>query len=173
MRIGLETLSCDSRTGIGRIVRALAVAFAARGHEVHVLAHDPCHIEESINMHRMTGLSRSKGMSKLLFRLGEERLLHRLNCDVTYSFGVGRGADVVAAQSCHRAGMEILKPHSLAKWERLNLGLYDTVSLRDEKALVTSPKTKRIIACSNLVKKQIVHYYGVNPARIEVIPNGI
>jgi UDP-glucose:(heptosyl)LPS alpha-1,3-glucosyltransferase len=69
--------------------------------------------------------------------------------------------------------MQILKPYSLDGWERLNLGLYDMVSLSDEKALLTSPKTKRIIACSNLVKKQIVQYYGVNPAHIEVIPNGI
>ena len=173
MRIGLETLSCDSRTGIGRIVRALAGAFTARGHEVHVLAHDAGLHDDCIHVHRVTGFPRSKALSKILYRVGEQRRLRRIRCNVTLSFGVGRGADVVAAQSCHRAGMEILQAHSLGDWEQPNLGLYDTVSLADERALLTSRKTRRIIACSKLVKNQIVQHYGVEPDRIAVIPNGI
>ncbi|RPH34797.1 glycosyltransferase family 1 protein, partial [bacterium] len=39
--------------------------------------------------------------------------------------------------------------------------------------LLTSGETKRIIACSNLVKNQIVQHYGVEPGRIAVIPNGV
>ncbi len=173
MRIGLETLSCDNKTGIGRIVRALAAAFTVRGHEVHIFTHDAGQVDGFVHVHRVMGFPRSKAVSKLLFRVGEKLRLQRLQCDVIYSFGVGRAADVVAAQSCHRAGMEILQSHSLAAWERPNLGLYDLVSLNDEKTLLTSARTKRIIACSNLVKGQIVQHYGVDPTRIEVIPNGI
>jgi UDP-glucose:(heptosyl)LPS alpha-1,3-glucosyltransferase len=173
MRIGLETLSCDSTTGIGRIVRALAVAFIERGHEVHILTHDPGVLDEQIRVHKVTGFSRSKGLSKILFRVFEEQRLRKLNCDVVYSFGVGRCADVVAAQSCHRAGMEVLDAYSLSSWEERNLGLYDMISLGDEKALVDPSKKRRIIACSNLVKSQLVGNYSVDPDRIVVIPNGI
>ncbi len=173
MRIGLETLSCDPRTGIGRIARALANAFSQRGHEVHIIAHDPGPPDVRTHAHRVMGFPRSKALSKILFRIDEQRCLRTLSCDITYSFGIGRRADVVAAQSCHRAGMEILKSHSLAPWERPNWGLYDMVSLNDEKALLTSKRTKRIIACSNLVKNQIIQYYGVEPGRIVVIPNGV
>ncbi len=173
MRICLETLSCDQRTGIGRIVRALAHEFVARGHDVHIVAHDPGVLDEPIHAHKVIGFPRSKALSKILFRYGERRQLRPLNVDVTYSFGVGRRADVVAAQSCHRAGMEILRSHSLAGWEQSNWGLYDRISLSDEKALLTKETTARIIACSHLVKNQIVQYYGVDPDRIVVIPNGI
>ena len=173
MRICLETLSCDQRTGIGRIVRALAHEFVARGNDVHIVTHDPGVLDAAIHTHNVMGFPRSKALSKILFRYGERRHLRSLNADVAYSFGVGRWADVVAAQSCHRAGMEILGTHSLALWEQRAWGLYDMISLSDEKALLTSKQERRIIACSNLVKDQLVHYYGVGPERIVVIPNGI
>jgi UDP-glucose:(heptosyl)LPS alpha-1,3-glucosyltransferase len=173
MRVGLETLSCDGRTGIGRIVRALSSAFAFRGHEVHVFAHEPGLPDEGIHVHRVPGFPGSKALSKVLFRVGQRQRVLRANCDVTYSFGVGRQADVVAAQSCHKAGIEILQSHPVARSERRNLGLYDAVSLRDEQALLTSGSTKRIVACSNLVRNQIIQFYDVDPERIVVIPNGV
>jgi UDP-glucose:(heptosyl)LPS alpha-1,3-glucosyltransferase len=173
MRIGLETLSCNRSTGIGRIVRALASAFVQRDHEVHILTQDPESLDERIHVHRVQGVPHSKALSKIMFRAGEERRLRVLRCDVIYSFGVGRSADVVAAQSCHRAGMNILEPYALDAWENRNLGLYDMVSLSDEKALMDPLKMRRIIACSNLVKYQMVATYGVDPERIVVIPNGV
>jgi UDP-glucose:(heptosyl)LPS alpha-1,3-glucosyltransferase len=173
MRIGLETLSCDASTGIGRIVGALAREFSVQGHEIHVVTSEPCRMDDRIHVHRTVGFPRSKALSKVLFRAQEERHLRSLHCDVTYSFGVGRGADVVAAQSCHLAGKEILKSHSKKSGEGRNWGVYDFVSLGDERALLTGENTKLIIACSHLVKDEIVQYYGVHPDRIVVIPNGV
>jgi len=173
MRIGLETLSCDDSTGIGRIVRSLAREFSAQGHEVHIVSTEPGRFDECTPVHRTIGFPGSKALSKILFRVDEKRHLRSMNCDITYSFGVGRKADVVAAQSCHLAGKEILKSHALASWEGRNWGLYDAVSLGDEKALLTGETARRVIACSNLVKNQIVKYYGKDPSLIEVVPNGV
>jgi UDP-glucose:(heptosyl)LPS alpha-1,3-glucosyltransferase len=173
MRIGLETLSCDDSTGIGRIVRSLVREFSAQGHEVHVLTAETGQFDECTRVHRTFGFPGSKALSKILFRVDEVRHLRSMNCDVTYSFGVGRKADVVAAQSCHLAGKDILRSHALSSWEGRNWGLYDAVSLDDERALLTGETARRVIACSNLVKNQIVKYYGTDPSLIEVVPNGV
>lgn len=173
MRIALETLNCDRRAGIGRIVRALAREFLRADHEVHIVTQDPDCEVEGVAVHSLASVPGSKGLSKALFRFQEGQTLSRLRCDVCYSFGVGREANVVAAQSCHRAGMQAMKDLGLKSWERRSLGLYDKVSLADERALMTPGKGQKIIACSGLVKKQLLQYYQIEPDHVTVIPNGV
>jgi UDP-glucose:(heptosyl)LPS alpha-1,3-glucosyltransferase len=93
--------------------------------------------------------------------------------DVINTFGVGRGADVVTAQSCHRGGMDVLRSRANQFLERPSIGFYDRVSLNDERILLTSPVTQRVIAVSELVKSQIEELYNVNPEDIAVVPNGV
>jgi UDP-glucose:(heptosyl)LPS alpha-1,3-glucosyltransferase len=173
MRIALETLSCDSQTGIGRIVRALAGVFVARGHAVDIVTTDPGDLAGQKHVHRAARVPGSRALSKVVFSFEERRIVKRLDHDIILSFGVGRMADVVAAQSCHKGGKKVLHRYALDGGDGRNWGLYDRVSLRDEKVLLTSEKTKRIIACSDRVKHEIIQEYKVSPGRITVIPNGV
>ncbi|HCV42347.1 MAG TPA: hypothetical protein DGH68_02600 [Bacteroidetes bacterium] len=172
MKIGLVCESCDNRTGIGRIVNYLAGEFLELENEVRCAAQSFEGTHAKLIRRSVPRFSSSKGLNKILFGLNGPPFTGS-EVDVMHSFGVGRGAQVVSAQSCHRAGMELLDPFRNEFLERRGFGLYDRVSLYDEKALLTSRSTKRIIAVSKLVKTQVENFYGVNPARVAVVPNGV
>ncbi|MBM2841786.1 MAG: hypothetical protein HW412_2314 [Bacteroidetes bacterium] len=172
MRIGLLCQSCDNRTGIGRIVNSLASEFSSLGHQVSCAAQFFDGTDERITRVQVPHLSSSKGLNKLLFRFNGMPF-DRSKVDIVHTFGVGRGAHVVSAQSCHRAGMKLLSPLRSQLLERGNVGLYDRISLADERSLLTSPRTRRIIAVSRLVKSQVEEEYHVDPQLISVVPNGV
>ena len=170
MRIGLASQSFDHRTGIGRIATSLAAELIALGHDVIGAAQEFEEVDPRITKLRVPRLSSSKGINKLLFRLNGFPF-ERSKIDIAHTFGVGRGVEIVSAQSCHRAGMELLrgKGHMGGR----NLGFYDYISLVDERALLTSQSTRRIIAVSHLVRTQIQEYYPVDPLLISIVPNGV
>jgi len=172
MRIGLVCQSCDSRTGIGRIVNSLATEYLSSGREVICAAQHFEGANERIIRRHVPSLSLSKGLSKLIFRLSGPPF-DDSEVDIVHAFGAGRGAHIVSAQSCHRAGMELLRTKRRQFVERRGLGFYDRVSLADELALFTSPSTRRIIAVSRLVQSQIEEQYQVDPKKISIVPNGV
>ncbi len=173
MRIALVAQSCDNITGVGRIVSSLGEEFAAGVHEVHIVAQRISAVPQGAEPHKVFGFSSMNGVNKALFRYITPGVIRSLNCDVVNAFGVGRTATVVTAQSCHRAGMELLKKFTRERIWESNFGLFDRISLDDEQALFTSPKTKQIIAVSQFVKEQIAALYRVDRDRITVIPNGV
>jgi UDP-glucose:(heptosyl)LPS alpha-1,3-glucosyltransferase len=172
MKIALVSQSCDNRTGIGRIVNALALEFVGLGHDVSIAAQTLEGIDGRVIKRHVLSLTSSKGLNKILFRFFGPRFSRR-EADVMHTFGVGRRADVVSAQSCHRAGLELVGTKQSRVVERRSLGVYDRVSLADEQVLLTSQSTRRIVAVSQLVKSQIEQYYGVDGRNISVIPNGV
>jgi UDP-glucose:(heptosyl)LPS alpha-1,3-glucosyltransferase len=143
------------------------------GHDVHIVAQRILQQDQAGTGHTILSSHISNGLDKLLFRFHADMVIATLSADVINSFGVGRTASVVTAQSCHRAGVEIMRNLRHHRFTRRNFGFYDSVSLRDERALLTSPHTRRIIAVSELVKQQIVMFYNVDPDLIAVVPNGI
>jgi UDP-glucose:(heptosyl)LPS alpha-1,3-glucosyltransferase len=170
MRIGLVSQSFNNRTGIGRIVNALASEFIRLGHEVIGAAQEFEGTDGRMTRRRVMSFTSSKGLNKVLFRLngppfGESEI------DIAHTFGVGRTAHIVSAQSCHRAGIELL--HGKPYLGKSNFGFYDYVSLADEKALFTSISTRRIIAASRLVSSQIEEHYRVDSNMISIVPNGV
>ena len=173
MRIALLSQSVDNESGIGRIVLSLARQFQGAGHEVHGLVQRVGVAERPFVVQKVFSVPFSKGLNKLVYRFGAERALRGSDYDIIHAFGVGRFADVVSAQSCHRAGIAIMKEHRGSLVSKANWGVYDRVSLADERRLLTSPRTKKIIAVSSLVKNQILEYYRVDSERIEVVPNGV
>jgi UDP-glucose:(heptosyl)LPS alpha-1,3-glucosyltransferase len=173
MRIAIISQSCDNETGIGRIVLSLGNQFDKLGNEVHVAAQRIEGIHPSVHKHPLPRFTNSNGFNKLLLRVAANDILRNGGFDVVHSFGVGRGATIVSAQSCHRAGMTLLQqPRRQRIWRR-NLGGYDRISLSDERTLFCSPTTRKIIAVSQLVKEQIVSHYGVARDRIVTVPNGV
>lgn len=173
LHIALVTHSCDNGTGIGRIVLSLADEFENQGQTVSVVAQ---HFDKENYRFRCRQIplrTSFNSLDRLALRYFAKPALRHLNCDVVNSYMIGRGASVVTAQSCHIAGMEIRKQHQTRLPWRRNLGIFDRMTLQDERFLVRSHHTKRIIAVSQLVKEQFIQFYNINPERIVVIPNGV
>ena len=94
--------------------------------------------------------------------------------DVTHSYGNVVGCDVITAQSCHRAGMDVIKslPKKSIK-SYLNYGIADRVRLSIEHRNYTERRYRKVIAVSGGVRREIMQYYNVPGKDIEVIPNGV
>jgi glycosyltransferase involved in cell wall biosynthesis len=166
-------MSCDDATGIGRIVNALARKFSERGHEVTVVAQHIEHLPEGIRGIRFIPVPLSGGLSRVLFNFQTRRQFRSHAFDIVNAFGVGRGASVVTAQSCHAAGVDLQNAARRHRLVRRGVGLFDAAALNDERRLMTSPETKLVIGVSNLVKDQLLRYYPLPSEKIRVIPNGI
>ena len=173
MRIALAAMSCDDTTGIGRIVRSLAREFDASGHDVTVIAQRIEHLAGSISTVNFSSVTGSKGLSRITFSVQTRRLFRRNRFDVSNAFCVGRGADVITAQSCHASAVEIQTAARRGRLSRRGIGLFDAVALRDERVLMTAGSTRHVIAVSQLVRDQLIRHYAVPESKITVIPNGV
>jgi glycosyltransferase involved in cell wall biosynthesis len=169
----LVAQSIDDYTGIGRVVLNLAREFAEAGHAVSAVAQNAKGLPSGIRLARVASFPVSNALRKLCFRLDAPSKIVSLHADVVIAFGVGSEADIVVAGSCHRAGMEIREARRESLHWKRNFGLYDAISLRDERGLFTSARTRRIVAVSALVKDQIERHYQVSYEKTIVIPNGI
>ncbi len=173
MKIALATISCDNVTGIGRLVFSLASEYVRAGHETTVVAQDFGAIPVGARQIRIWKPILSRAAQKIVYSLRTGALFAHSNFDVINSFGVGRGAHVVSAQSCHRAGMEARSRFARGRISAGGLGLFDSVSLRDERILMTATSTLRVITVSQRVADDLNRFYGVPSSIIRVIPPGI
>lgn len=96
-------------------------------------------------------------------------------CGVRVAVGACAGpADVVVAQFCHAAfarNAEHLRGKgALGRlWQRINR----CDAIRHERIVYGSPQLRRVIAVSRGVGREICENYGVDPARVVVVPNGV
>ena len=173
MNIALTALSCDNLTGIGRIVRSLASEFARAGHQTSVIAQHIDSLPPGVQSHAAWKPPLSPALARLIFARQSRAVGIGARFDLIHTFGVGRGAQVVSAQSCHLAGMRARQRFSTGRVKRRGFGLFDRVALRDERALFEGPETRLIIAVSRLVKAEITSFYQVPESKIRVVPNGV
>lgn len=173
MNLALAAMSCDNATGIGRIVRSLAAEFGRGGHHVTVAAQTIDALPPGVRAARFPAVPFSPAMSRIAFALQSSKYFGRQRFDVVNAFGVGRGASVITAQSCHQAAVELQSRSRHHRIGKKGLGIFDRVALHDERLLMTATTTKLIIAVSRLVKEQIQNSYGVPENKIRVIPNGV
>lgn len=173
MNIALAALSCNNVTGIGRIVRSLAIEYVKSGHTATVITQAFDSVPAGIRPLRMWKPPISGAARKLLFSLQTRSIFSRARFDITNSFGVGRGAQIVSAQSCHRAGMEAKANFGRGRLGRRGLGVFDAVSLHDERVLMSEPSPPCVIAVSRLVRDELIRCYGISKSIIKVIPDGI
>ncbi|MBI5471366.1 MAG: glycosyltransferase family 4 protein [Ignavibacteriae bacterium] len=173
MKLAFVTDSFNNETGIGRVICALAGRFAARGHDVHVFANSVAILDRAWTSHTISPRMPLNSLSRWWARYAVPRMIDQMDFDVVNAFTIGRGANVVSAQSCHAAGLALSESYEKQVKPRKNFGIVDRLTVEDERALFTSPRTKKIIAVSHLVKNQITKFYVVDPSRICVIPNGV
>jgi glycosyltransferase involved in cell wall biosynthesis len=171
LNIALLTQSADDATGLGRIVSALAEEYVHSGHSVHIVS-QRCTATAG-EWHRVPDISAIPALAKLGFRIFEGAITAKLHAPIIHAFGVGSVADIVAAQSCHRAAVKLQQDRGGKRIRRRNFGIYDRLSLADERRLFTGRRRKLIVAVSQLVRKQILEEYEIPETSICTVPNGV
>ncbi len=173
MKIALTAYSCDNQTGIGKVVKNLGEHLAAAGHSVHVIASQFDGVGKGVVCRRLSTPLWPHSLAHILCSKQAGAYLRRGRYDISNSFGVGRGATIVTAQSCHRSGVDVEREFRKSRIGRRGWGIFDAAALAEEKSQVTAATTRLIIAVSELVKNQLQESYEIGPDRIKVIPNGV
>jgi UDP-glucose:(heptosyl)LPS alpha-1,3-glucosyltransferase len=175
MKIGIAYLEYSRRKGIERISAELADRVAERGHEVHF----HCRMWQDtrgsrVQFHRVHTFDLVNSSKLFSFAVLGKSGLSRGNYTVTHSYGGVIGCDVITAQSCHRAGLKIaeaLKGKTIST--NVNYGIADRIRLYLEHQNFAKRKYRKVIACSTLVKRELMENYKVPDSDIAVVPNGV
>ncbi|MFA5111213.1 MAG: glycosyltransferase family 4 protein [Desulfobaccales bacterium] len=117
----------------------------------------------------------SKTLKLLTFALNSRRLLNRAGGQVAFSLERVPGCQVYrAGDGCHREWLARRAPYlSPAARAAQRLSPFHRVMLLLERRLFTSPELRRVIANSRQVADEVIRHYGVDPARVRVIYNGL
>ena len=116
-----------------------------------------------------------KTLRLLTFALNSHRLLKDAGPQVVFSLARVLSPQVYrAGDGCHREFLSRRAPYlpplaRAAQW----LTPFHRVMLGVERRLFTSPGLSRVIANSRQVRDEIIRLYGVDPARLRVIYNGL
>jgi UDP-glucose:(heptosyl)LPS alpha-1,3-glucosyltransferase len=116
-----------------------------------------------------------KTLRLLSFALNARRLLKKAGPQVEFSLERTPGIQVYrAGDGCHREFLSRRAPYlSSPARAAQNFSLFHQVMLRLERRLFTDPGLRRVIANSLQVQEDILRLYGVEPARLRVIYNGL
>jgi UDP-glucose:(heptosyl)LPS alpha-1,3-glucosyltransferase len=176
MKIALIRQKYTPFGGAERYMARLVEGLAAAGHEVHILAAQwEAGGEASVTLHRVPILRHPGWLKSLTFSLGCKRIIASQRFDVVFSLERTLRQDVYrAGDGCHR---QWLRQKLLGKGLLSRLATYlspvQLTYLALEKRLFRDPRLRAIIANSRAGKAEIVALYGVDPAKIHVVYNGI
>ncbi|MEW6416970.1 MAG: glycosyltransferase family 4 protein [Nitrospirota bacterium] len=155
------------------IIRQLADA----GHEVHIYAMkwDSNPTAKNIYFHKVPAITFNSTLRDLSFALSACRLLKREPFDIIQSHDKTLYQDIYrAGDGCH---IEWLRQRwiRVGLWGKLSIifNPYHWLILNLERLIFNAHRFKKIIAISELVKKNIIEHYNVNEEDIEVIYNGV
>ena len=161
--------------GIERKSAELAERFARNGHAVEYL----CATAEprSGSAVRIARVPIRGGPTSLMlgtFDYFARRALRRRPHDLSLSFGSVVGCDILTAESCHRAGLEVIsRMREHTGGEARNLGLADAIRLRIERRNYADRRYLCVVACSRRVQRELGGHYDVPASDVTVIPSGV
>ena len=164
-----------AETTLSYLVRGLAAA----GHEVAVYGAEPAAAAQAALgpgvAYVRVPVWGGKTLRLLTFALNSRRLLKDAGPQVVFSLERVLSPQVYrAGDGCHREFLSRRAPYlsPLARAAQ-ELTPFHRVMLGVERRLFTSPELRRVIANSRQVRDEIIRLYGVNPARLRVIYNGL
>jgi UDP-glucose:(heptosyl)LPS alpha-1,3-glucosyltransferase len=166
--------------GAERYLVDLCHRMAEEGHEVHVYAENWDRESSRLYCHRVKTIPFPKSLRLLSFAIKASKAMERGGYDVTLGVGTTLKAGVI-------------QPHGGVHWAWFwrSLKAYDNPVLRMIKLLgrVLSPKQwaagwiesrpykrgnySRIVAISDMVKKDMIRWYGITEDKITVVYNGV
>jgi len=164
-----------AETTLGYLVRGLAAA----GHAVTVYGTDreseaKAALGPQAEYVRVP-VAGGKTSRLLTFALNSRRLLESSGPQLVFSLERILNPQVYrAGDGCHREWLARRAPYRPV-WDRAaqHLSLFHQTMLQMERRLFAFPGLKRVIANSRQVRDEIIRHYGVDPARIRVIYNGL
>jgi len=164
-----------AETTLGFLVRGLAAA----GHQVTVYGTESAATAQAALgpgvSYVQVPVWGDKTLRLLTFALNCRRLLETSGPDVVFSLERVLNPQVYrAGDGCHREWLARRAPYlpPLARMAQ-RLSPFHQTMLRLERRLFTFPGLKRVIANSQQVRDEVIRHYGVDPARIRVIYNGL
>jgi UDP-glucose:(heptosyl)LPS alpha-1,3-glucosyltransferase len=179
MRIAVIRQRVTALGGAETTLGYLARGLAAAGHQVTVYGADR-QAEAQAALGPQVGYVRvpvwgGKTLRLLSFALNSRRLVKRARRQVGFSLERVPGLPVYrAGDGCHREWLARRSPHlSSPARAAQNLSFFHCMMLWLEERLFTDPGLSRVIANSRQVQGEIIRHYGVDPAKIRVIVNGL
>ncbi len=176
MKIGLAHKRLDLQGGTERDLYRTAEGLRDLGHEVHLFCQeygiDP---PQRTYAHRVRGLPLGRTIRLWSYALRAPALMNRVGCDITISFGRLLKQDVLrSGGGPHKIFLQKLgyEGGTLRRlWQKLSL--YHRSLLILEKKQFAAAGSKKIIAVSQSVKREIMAAYGVPDEKILVLYNGV
>jgi UDP-glucose:(heptosyl)LPS alpha-1,3-glucosyltransferase len=175
-RLALAYTAAHRRGGVERVVHDLLSAADIAKNDVHFVGSE---FEPALDGITHTRVELDAGRRQSL-RSTQSRIaaqLVKLAPDVAITAGADCPAgDVLLVGSVHRAWVaerESVTVHGVAVpgWLRAAHPWHRRM-LRLERDYFSDARPAHVLACSTQVQQDITHWYGVDPARITVIPNG-
>ena len=179
MKIALLRQRVTVLGGAETTLSYLVRGFAAAGHDVAVYGAEPAAAAQAAlgpgAAYVKVPVWGGKTLRLLTFALSSRRLLKNAGPQVVFSLERVLSPQVYrAGDGCHREFLSRRAPYlsplaRAAQW----LTPFHRMMLGIERRLFTSPGLFRVIANSRQVRDEIIRLYGVDPARLRVIVNGL
>ncbi|MBM3264248.1 MAG: glycosyltransferase family 4 protein [candidate division Zixibacteria bacterium] len=177
MKIALVVHDVGRLRGHDRYALELALSLADR-HEIHIFARTCSEIESArIVFHRVPAPDWPDAAKMIVFLISATWMLARHRFDLVHVQGASSlTGDIFTAHICQARWQEVyrtLDHTGLSFVRRWYQRLTATVMGKIERYVYRSKKTRRIIALSEQVKKDLIRYYGCPAEQIDVVHNGI
>lgn len=177
MKIALIRKRYTFHGGAEGFSQTLIKKLAQEGHEIHIfsITWDVTMPIQNIYFHKVPAITFNSFFRDLTFALSSYRILKSLNFDIIQSHDKTLLQDIYrAGDGCH---IEWLKQ----RWKRISffgklsiiLNLHHWLILTLERLIFKNHIFKKVIAISELVKKDIIDHYHLDENDIEVIYNGV
>jgi UDP-glucose:(heptosyl)LPS alpha-1,3-glucosyltransferase len=162
--------------GAESFVANYAEAMAEEGHEIHIFANKWTASKHSnIHIHPVPAIKINSFIRSLSFAWFAGRAVRRGSFDIVQSHERIFSQDVFrAGDGCHKQWLE-LRNKNLSPLKQLTLALspFHWLILRLEKSIFETSACKKVIAISEMVKKDIQRHYRIPDKKIVVIYNGV
>jgi UDP-glucose:(heptosyl)LPS alpha-1,3-glucosyltransferase len=179
MKIALLRQRVTALGGAETTLNYLVRGLAAAGHEVSVYGTERAAAAQAALgpgvAYVRVPVWGGKTLRLLTYALNSRRLIQKGGPQVGFSLERVPGLAVYrAGDGCHREWLARRAPYlSSPARTAQNFSLFHRVMLSLERRLFTSPGLSRVIANSRQVRDEIIRLYGVDPARVRVIYNGL
>jgi len=162
--------------GAESFVANYAETMAEEGHEIHIFANKwTASKHPNIHIHSVPAIKINSFIRSLSFAWFAGRAVRRDSFDIVQSHERIFKQDVFrAGDGCHRQWLELRKK-KLSSFKKMSLALnpFHMLILKLEKSIFETSACKKIIAISEMVKKDIQEHYQTPEGKIAVIYNGV
>ena len=152
-------------------LRRMASGLAARGHDVHVFCSRADTYVPGVTVRKVPTLGAGRVARLLTFAVVAPRAVGRERWDVVVGFGRTPRQDVVrVGGGTHRSYLARMEADGMRSRVR---GFYHRAILGIEARAFAPAGHRRVLAVSRAAAAEVTRDYGVDPARIAVVYNGV